>query len=340
MSLKLRQVEPEPEKVGPMPRQPSRPVELGGFDEEMTLRDFMLIIARGKWIILATLTSVVVLVTLWMKTSVPLYTASMVVASATEAGAGGLASKLAQYAELASFAGIELPSDETVSPFTQFIELQTSVTLARRLHDKYGVLYKVYEGSWDSRNKRWTQPQGMVEAMKGQLRSFLNLPIWTPPSPIALAGYLENELELSAVGTTGMRKIQFRHKDSKFALRILRWVHGESDDLIREEALDRTSRQIAYIEGKLETVTVAEHRQSLVQLLSDQEKQMMMIQLDLPYAARIIEPPMVSDAPTFPKPFRFLALGAGLGFFVGILLVFLIDSLRGGQALPRESRNL
>jgi len=331
MSLKLRQVEPEPAKVRPMSKRPSRPVEPGGLDEEITLRDLMLIIARGKWIVLATLTSVVVLVTLWMKTSDPLYTASMVVAPAAEAGAGSLASKLARYAELASFAGVELPSDETVSAFTHFIELQTSVTLARRLHDKHGVVYKVYERYWDSRNKRWTQPQDMVEAVKGQLRSFLNLPVWTPPSPTALAEYLKDELELSAVGTTGMRTIKFRHKDPEFAEQLLRWVHSESDDLIREEALDRTSRQIAYIEGKLETVTVAEHRQSLVQLLSDQEKQMMMIQLDLPYAARIIEPPTVSDAPTSPKPFLVLAVAVVGGGGLGVFLVFLVDALRRGE---------
>ena len=88
---------------------------------------------------------------------------------------------------------------------------------------------------------------------------------------------------------------------------------------------------LAYIESKLATVTVAELRLSLVELLSNQEKRMMMIKVDLPFAARIIQPPVASEDPTFPKPFLALALAVAGGLFVGVFLVFLIDALREDQ---------
>ena len=84
---------------------------------------------------------------------------------------------------------------------------------------------------------------------------------------------------------------------------MLLLVHKEGDELIRLDAQERATRQIKYITEKLATVSITEHRQSLTQLLSDQEKQMMMIQVDLPFSARIIHPPMASDAPTSPRPF-------------------------------------
>ncbi len=183
-------------------------------------------------------------------------------------------------------------------------------------------------------------PDGPVAEVKAAFLGFFERPPWTPPSAGALAEFLDDGLDVTEIADSAMRRIEFSHEDPQFAVKFLSWLHKEVDELVREQAAERATVRIGYIQEKLNTVTVAEYREALIQLLSDQEMQMMMIQVDLPFSARIIEPPMVSDAPTFPKPFRLLALGAGWGFFVGILLLFLIDSLRGGQTLPRESRNL
>ncbi len=306
------------------------PVESAALDDEITLRDLFLKVWRSKWVILATMAVAVGLVSVWMKTTEPLYTASMLVAPAGATSGGGLGSRLSQYGGLASLAGIELPSAETVSPFDQFSEVVTSVTVAKRLQDKYGVLQKLFERTWDAGNMRWVPPEGPVATAKGWMRGFFNLPSWTPPSTKSLAEYLGDKLGISEIAKTGMRRITFQHEDSEFAVQLLRWIHEESDQLIREETQERTTRQIEYIERKLATVRITEHRQSLTLLLSDQEKQMMMTQVDLPFAARIIDPPTVSEMPTWPKPFLFLVLAAMAGFFVSVFLVFLIDALRSG----------
>ena len=332
----MSEPKPEPERLRPVSGEVRAPVGPTALDEELTFRALFFQIVRGKWIILATMAVLVGLVTVWMKTTEPLYTASMVIAPTGEAGAGGMAGRLLQYGDLASLAGINLPSAEAVSPFTQFTELVTSVTVAQRLQDKYGVLQKLFERSWDAENKRWLPPEGPVESVMGWVRGFFNLPAWTPPSATSFAAYLEDELEISEVARSGMRKIAFRHEDPEFAVRLLHWIHEESDELIREEAQERTTRQIEYIERKLATVSIIEHRQSLTQLLSDQEKEMMMIQVDLPFSARIIEPPTASDEPTFPKPELFLAISLVAGFFLGVFLVVLVGSLRGSVS-PYDS---
>ena len=127
-----------------------------------------------------------------------------------------------------------------------------------------------------------------------------------------------------------MWRISFRHKDPVFEMQFLTWIHKESDELVRGDALERASRQIAYIGERLRTYSITEYRQALVQLLSEQEKQMMMIQVDLPFAARIINPPTVSDVPTSPQPFLALALAVTGGLFLGVSLALLVDALRHG----------
>ena len=58
---------------------------------------------------------------------------------------------------------------------------------------------------------------------------------------------------------------------------------------------------------------------------------MMMIQVDLPFAAKLVEPPVATDTPTFPKPVLFLGLAAAGSFLLAIFLVFVIDALRAGK---------
>ncbi len=323
----IREPRPLPGAAPPVLERPD------AAQDEIALRDLFLRVWRGKWIIVATIAVVVGLVTLWLKIAEPAYTARMVIAPAGEAG-GGTMGGLSQYLGLASLAGIDLPSEQNLSAFDQFAELAKSVTVAERLQDKYGVLEIVFEESWDAQNKRWQAPQGIVGRVLGRVRAFFGLPAWTPPSSKALAEYLKEELRLTPVGATAMHVLEFDHKDPKFAVQFLRWIHREDDELIREQAQERTSRQLAYIESKLATVTVAEQRLSLVELLSAQEKRMMMITVDLPFAAQIIEPPVASQAPTFPKPFLALALAIAGGLFVGFFLVFQIDALREPRSVP------
>jgi len=319
-------------KLRPRVLEPTPPAD------EITLRDLVLKLWRGKWIICASTGGVLALVVLWMKLTDPLYTASIVIAPASESGAGGLAGKLSRYSGLASLAGIDLPGEESVSPFIELMEIATSPTVAERLLEEPELLQTIFENDWDAESESWVAPDGPVATVKGWVYGFFNQPGWTPPSATTLAEFLEEQLEISDVSATGMKRVEFHHKDPEFAVHLLRRVGLTSDDIIRKRALERTSREIAYIEDKLASVTRAEHRLSLVELLSEQEQRMMMIQIDLPYAARVIEPSRTSDTPTFPKPTLILALGIVGGGLLGILIVFLCDALRrdGLLALPQS----
>ena len=316
----------EPEILRPVRREVRAATEPVAANDEITFRDLFLMLWRGKWILLATMAATIGLVTLWMKTTVPLYTASMVIAPA---GAGGMASGLSRYGDLASLVGIDLPPSESVSPFAEFTKRVTSVAVAERLQNKYGLLQTLFQSSWDAKNNRWLPPEDPVAIAKGRVRGFFGLPVWIPPSVGGLAAYLKGKLVISRIPKTAMWRMAFEYKDPELAGKLLLWIHKEADDLIREEAQKRATRQIEYIQEKLATVSITEHRQSLTQLLSAQEQNMMMTQVDLPFAARVIEPPVVSGVPNFPKPFFFLTLSVVVGGVIGLMLVFLVNVLRG-----------
>lgn len=311
----------------------------GPSGDDITLLELLTRIWRGRWIVCATTIAVVAIVAIWMRVSSPLYTATMLVAPAASAGSGGLTGAASRYASLAALAGIDLPSDEIVTPFTEFTETIVSHVVAEQLHRKYKLLPKIFKAGWEwnAEAGEWSPRGGLAATVKGWIRAPFDLPPVAPPTATALATYLKKQLSISTVGTTGMRRIEFQHKDPEFAVRLLQWLHLEGDALIRKKAAARASRQIAYIEQKLRTVTSADHRRSLLQLLLDQEREMMMIQVDLPFAARVISAPAASDNPTFPRVVLLGALGILSGFILGILLTFLIDMFRPPGGRPIES---
>ena len=61
---------------------------------------------------------------------------------------------------------------------------------------------------------------------------------------------------------------------------------------------------------------------------------MMMTQVDQPFSARIVEPPLRTSQPR-QDPFLVLCVAVVGGFIIGVFLAFLADALRGSQARSR-----
>ena len=95
----------EPSTLKPK-AEPVRLVETRPAESEISLRDLVDKVWSGKWIVLAALLASVALVSTWMKYTVPLYTASMMIAPANDSGASGLSSQIARYSGLADLAHV------------------------------------------------------------------------------------------------------------------------------------------------------------------------------------------------------------------------------------------
>ncbi len=292
--------------------------------EEITFWEVVERLWSAKWIILATIVVIVGLTVLWMKWTQPLYTAKMIVAAAHPVRP---AKGFSDARSLPAIVGINLGGD-TVSDFNRFLTVLETVELARELHERHNLLQRIYQKSWDAKAGRWVPPEGSLAEFKKALKKFLGLPTWVPPSPESLAQYLAKAVTVSRIRKTNIRRIELEYPDPEFALQLLELIYKTADDMLRKRARVRTARQIAYIEEKLRAVTVHEHRLSLVALLSEQERAMMMNQVDLPFAAEIIERPNTTGIPSFPRPAPILAFALVGGLLLGVLFGAIIASWR------------
>ena len=135
--------------------------------------------------------------------------------------------------------------------------------------------------------------------------------------------YLSRHIHVDPVGVTSSRRISYEHPDPKFAAQILKHLHRIADTTIRHKALSETQERIGWLQRELVQAANPEHRQALAQLLMVQERRRMLASMDQPYAAELVEPPVISARPVWPS--RSLVLLASIlcgmtaGFFVSAL---------------------
>jgi LPS O-antigen subunit length determinant protein (WzzB/FepE family) len=128
-----------------------------------------------------------------------------------------------------------------------------------------------------------------------------------------------------------MKTISFDHKDPAFAVELVQKVYQAADEELKSDTLIRTRKYIAYLEKRLATVTVAEYREALSDLLVDQERTQMVIEADLPFAAKIVSDAVVPDTPDKPKIVVTLIVMTLIGVFLGVLWIFLLENEEGSK---------
>jgi uncharacterized protein involved in exopolysaccharide biosynthesis len=117
-------------------------------------------------------------------------------------------------------------------------------------------------------------------------------------------------------------------QDAEVAKQALNSLYQYSDDQIKQSIYQQTQSKLEYLQRRLTSVTVNDYRQTLISLILDQEKILMLIQPNLPFAAEALEQPEILSDPSSPKKGRILALSAVIGLFAGMGIAYRLDRKR------------
>jgi uncharacterized protein involved in exopolysaccharide biosynthesis len=115
--------------------------------------------------------------------------------------------------------------------------------------------------------------------------------------------------------------ISVQHPDPVFARRLMLMAHQEANEVLRDQVAVRAAQQVEYLQQKLLQTTVQDYRQTLLSLLSAQEKTLMLTKTSAPYAAEILTPPTSSPRPVAPRPVFGIAVSILVGILVGVSVV-------------------
>tara|TARA_B100000780_G_scaffold268202_1_gene225936 strand:- start:732 stop:1634 length:903 start_codon:yes stop_codon:yes gene_type:complete len=147
-------------------------------------------------------------------------------------------------------------------------------------------------------------------------RSFIFSSPETRWSAEKLSAYLNKRLRLEPVGTSNARRLVYYHPDGAFAKYMLSAIHHIADGLIRRDIREDSRARVDYLRGAIAQTNNPEHRRTLTTLLMEQERLLMLVSIDQPYAASVIEPAAIGVEPEWPNaPLIYSAAALVFAFF-------------------------
>ncbi|MDJ0945392.1 MAG: hypothetical protein QNJ30_18130 [Kiloniellales bacterium] len=323
----------------PPPPKPVRPKPKAATGEGLRLdlivkdllRNWHFLLAGGALALLAALTVV--------NFKGPTYTASMIVAPITDDALNkvqfyGNSYSFSDDSPLLSGFGGGQPEE-----FERFIVLLHTHRVAEILEQKHQVGRILFSPLWDQERQAWNRPGGLAFRAKALARSLFGYPDWEPPRAKEVQVYLRKNLDVSPLSRGAMRSVSLSGKDPEHLAQILLWLFEETSALMREERNASLSNNINYLQDRLGQSRIDIYRESLISLLADQERELMLSQTEQPYGAVLLEAPVPPLQPSGLEPLILLTAASlgGLGLAALLVLSVTLPRRRLAQADRQRS---
>jgi len=302
--------EPNPQQVASLSRK-KRLYSQSAYtaDDEISLREIVLVVWRGKWLIIGVTILSTAIAIAYAMVQTPEYRSEALLAPAQESGGNsGVPSGLGG---LAGLAGIRLPS--VSSSVDEAIALLESRAFTKAFIENQGIFPALYPELWDSEAQTWLLDEGQeLPSENDAARKF---------------GELRS---VTRAANTGLVTVAIQWTDRKEAAA---WVSALIDDIneeMRERAIEEAQKSKKFLEDELRRTSIVEVQQAIYGLMEEQVKKVMLANTRAQYAFKVLDPPTVSDKdrPVAPRSRLIVASGIALGGMLGLLAVFLRNAFR------------
>lgn len=257
----------------------------------------------------------------------PSFTASMTVSAQPDSTSSSLASMKSGL--LASLSGGSGSQSEDMD---HYLAMLKDPSLVARAREHTRLLELLFPRQWDAAHHSWGRPSGLMPWISDTVRGLAGLPPKGDPNDKEIAMQLERRLETTLERGTGYWQIEVTLPHREDALELLNILHHEADDMVREQAQRRAANRIEYINRRLADIRTAEHQRMLLELMSTEERKVILSNADENFSVMVISPPQAGTLPSRPKLALFLLVGILLGGGVGtVVAVWLGLRRRGAQ---------
>lgn len=289
-------------------------------------------LSRERWLIVAFIIIFMVLGGILIRTLPLTYTSSMSLAptvdSPSSSGGGGAAA-------LASSLGITQGSsnDQEV-----VLKLLTSYVVAEHLkRDRPDLIHAMFRGRWSG--TEWVMPSGFSAQLKDTISQIVTgQPALTSaePTPYDIMNSLTKRITVDRNRDNNIVQAEFEDSDPVFARDFLSSTFAMAQEIIRDRLVRESTARMEYARKTLDTVTIAEHRDLLIRLMSVEQQNLMTLAGRSDLGSRIIDPASMPTSPSGPKAIPILLAMAMLGVLSAIVIIgyrFKRRQARAGRTL-------
>ena len=227
---------------------------------------------------------------------------------------------------LAGLTGFSIPNSNETVDFELYLQGLQSRETSAAVTENVELLQNLFSDEWSEADNNWSEPSGFLQSVTMAIKAIFGVPNpdWQPPDAARVNELLDEELRIVRDRSGPVVTIMMEHDRPEVAQNLLIVLHESVDSALRQKELDRTGAYVAYLQDQLASISVTEYRQSLQDILAEQEKRRMVASSNLPFAAEPFGQPTISVRPTSPRPvltvFSSLLFGALLGVIVALSL--------------------
>lgn len=222
-------------------------------------------------------------------------------------GAGGLLAGLASGTSAAA-----LPK------FSQFLLAKNTVGVAQDLDKKYGYLCRIYRGDCDQVTHKWRPRTGTREWFNAALARLAGLPDPNGPRTVDdLAAYIGGSVIAEESKSSSLVTLRYTNTKPDFAAQFLTAVFKATNDYVRAQSRETQKRYVEYLSDSAAKTANVEQRAAIDTLLLQEERQLMMTEVDVPYAAKALDGPIVTPVN---DALKVIVMNTFIGFVLGAFL--------------------
>jgi uncharacterized protein involved in exopolysaccharide biosynthesis len=291
------------------------PVEIDAVEPvgevQKMLRDAFAIALAGRRLVMGTAVLTTVLALLVLRMIEPGFTATLIVGPT--AAEGLLPGSMIN--------GTAHGPGEKMSYYERFLYELTSLSVANELASQPEIMRRVFEPMWNAGTQVWGPDPRLGSRLRRMLSELAGRPSWSVPDGRDLARFLKSRIQVQQIGNTPLRRISYRHPDPEFARTLLSRLYATTEHQLRTIAIRGNSRMIEEFERMVRSTSDLEHKRALWATLINHEQFAMMMNVDLPLAADLMEPAVCDALPDTPDPAMVVAIAFAAGLVVGLILV-------------------
>lgn len=209
-----------------------------------------------------------------------------------------------------------------VPKFIQFTYALGSVEVAQALDQKYDLLCRIYRGECDPKTHKWKPRTGLQEWILSATSRLSGLPDPNigPRSAVDLAKYISFQVAVDQPKKTdSVIFLTYANRNPQFAAQLLSQVVQATNNYIRAQSRETQKRYVNYLSESAAQTANVEQRQAIDTLLLQEERQLMMTEVDVPYAAQVLDGPTVTPVNHALKTIAiFTAIGLALGVAIAM----------------------
>lgn len=229
----------------------------------------------------------------------PQYQADAILIQSDELLGANVNGMLGSLGGLASLVGLENSGNRE----NEALETLKSRALASMYIEKNGLLPVIFHDRWDAEGHKW-KARSRVPTLADGYRVFDK----------QIRTVVENR-------KTGLITMAITWEDPQMAREWTEGLVNGANDLLRAQAIERSTRNLEYLKKVLDETSVVEVKTTVAKLMEAEIKKQMVASGDKNYAFRVVDPPVTPDRKVFPRRSIFLALGALVAAALWMLIV-------------------